>query len=155
MNHAQKGAWLGLIGGLISMIFIGILGYVLLKGFPSEKFWLVRVSAVAAVIFFFIVIFALPRKRRPNEPDADERDKQISLNAARICLLSLCLLIYISDVTIMFFSGLDGWIPASALPVIHFGVGYIAFTIYYAAVLILYGKDNQKSKEVPHESVEE
>lgn len=144
MNQAQKGAWLCLIGGIITVILIGMMSYVLLTGCTPEKVNLLchfTVPFIVAYTIFFL--YAIRKKRNPNEPDVDERDRQISLKAIRICLLSLCLLIYFSDAAIMLFTGLDGWIPSSALPVVHFGIGYLAFTVYYAAVLILYGKDNK------------
>ena len=152
MNRVQKYAWLGLIGGLISTIMIGIVGHLLFTGFPKTdtemifKFSVFPLLVILFLVFTFFLIFIYCRKQNQNEPEADERDKRISLNAARICLLSLCLLIYLSDAIILFVAGLDGWIPSSALPVIHFGVGYIAFTVYYAAMIILYGRNNKQTE---------
>ena len=143
MNLAQKNAWLGLIGSLVFIPLLGSLGHVLLTGFTSDKFWIVKCDAVlgVAVAVFYIVAMIIAiriHKKRTNEPEADERDRQISLHAIRICLISLCLLIYFSDAAIMLYTGLGGWIPSSVLPVIHFGMSYIALVVYYASILILY-----------------
>ena len=146
MNRAQKYAWLGLIGGFISTIMIGIIGYLLFSGFPKAdteiifKFSVVPLLVILFLAFILFFVFSYRKKQSPNEPETDERDKQISLKAIQICFASLCLLIYFSDAVILLVTSLDGWIPSCALPVIHFGVGFIAFTIYYATVIILYGK---------------
>jgi len=152
MNRAQKAAWLGLIGGFISIIMVGIIGYLLFIGFPKTdsniifKFFVIPLLLILFLVLIFFLIFSYRKKQSPNEPDVDERDKQISRNAAQVCLLSLCLLIYLSDMIILIVTGLDGWIPSCALPVIHFGVGFVAFTIYYVAMIILYGKDNKNTE---------
>jgi uncharacterized membrane protein len=143
MNRAQRGAWLGFFGGVFTIILLGMLGYAIKTGFQPQTVHFMRWIVVPYVGYAIYFVYAYNKKRYANEPEADERDRQISHTAARICLVSLCLLIYVSDVVILFVSGLEGQIYSVALPVIHFVAGYIALTIYYAAILVMYRKDNK------------
>jgi len=143
MNFAQKNAWFGLIGSLFSIPVIGSVGYVLWTGCTPNKLWISKYIAVLAVIFsvFFIVTNIIANrvhKKKTTEPETDERDRQINLHAIRVCLISLGLLIYFSDAAIMLYTGSEGWILSGVLPLIHFGIGFIVLTIYYASILILY-----------------
>jgi hypothetical protein len=155
MNLAQKNAWFGLIGSLVSIpMVLGTVGYALWTGFTSNKIWIFRyryiaVLAVAVSIFYIIALIIANRvhKKKTNEPETDERDRQIILHAIRVCLISLCLLIYFSDAAIMLYTGLGGWIPSSVLPLIHFGMGYIALVVYFVTIIILYGKNIKEVEE--------
>jgi amino acid transporter len=152
MNLAQKNAWFGLIGSLFSIPVFGPVGYALWTGFAPNKCWILKgISGLAAVfaIFFVVVNIIVIRvhKKRTNEPETDERDRQISLHAIRVCLISLCLLIYFSDAAIMLYTGSEGWILSSVLPLIHFGMGYIALTVYFATIIILQGKNIKEAEE--------
>jgi len=149
MNRAQKGAWLGFFAGVFMIILTGMLGYAASTGFRPETVRVICWSVVPLVIYAVYVVYAYSKKQNPTEPEADERDRQISRTAGRICLVSLCLLIYASDVVILFVTGLEGQLPSAALPVIHFAVGYIALTVYYAAMLIMYRNDNRSIQGDP------
>ena len=143
MNHAQKVAWMNLIGGVISIMLIGLLAYFLVSGPTLEKISLLRpamavLSGVMGLAFFVFFVFILRKKQSAVEPDADERDQLISKKAIQVAFVAICILMFFATALPMWIYGLDSSIPTAVLPLINLSVFLAALAIYNAAVLILY-----------------
>ena len=144
MNRAQKVTWMSLIGGLISVILFGLLPYYLLFGGPtSEKLSQLRIATdillgILGLVFIVFFGFVLRKKQSPAEPEADERDRQISKKAIQVAFVAVCLLMFFATVLPMWIYGLDSSIPTVALPLINMAVFLTTLAIYNATVLILY-----------------
>ena len=143
MNRAQKVAWMNMVGGLISVILLGLLGCFLLLGPTSAKLSLLRYAAIlfaCVMVLFFVIFFALVLRKKQSsmEPDADERDRLISKKAIQVAFVAVCLLMFFATVLPMWIYGLDSSIPTVALPLINMAVFTITLAIYNAAILILY-----------------
>jgi amino acid transporter len=143
MNRAQKIAWMNLIGGFISVSLMGLMAYYLLLGPTSEKLGQLRIAVgvllgvwgLASMVF---IVFFFRKKQSNAEPEADERDRQISKKAIQVAFVSICILMFFATALPMWLYGLDSSIPTVALPLINMAVFLAALTIYNAVVLILY-----------------
>ncbi len=143
MNRAQKLAWMNLIGGVISVMLLGLLPYYLLFGPTPEKLGQLRIAValliglwgLASIVF---IVFFFRKKQSPAEPETDERDQQISKKAIQVAFVAICLLMFFATALPMWLYGLDSSIPTVALPLINTAVFLTALTIYNAVVLILY-----------------
>ena len=145
MNRAQKNAWFGFLGALtISIIYVTT--FIVLFLTPGYLQFSCLAVCMWMVALFIAMVWMYHKKQSPSEPDCDERDSQISRWAVIVSFVGLCLLIYISDALLVLWTGFEGVVPTSILPVIHLGIGFVALTIYNAAIIILYGKDNKLSE---------
>jgi hypothetical protein len=138
MNRMQKMAWVGFFGSLTSSVLYAT-AFMLLLLSPAYRRVLCLILCPFLALLFAALVWSC-RKQSPAEPDYDERDSQISRRAVIISFAGLCFLIYISDAIVILWTGVGGSIPTSVLPVIHLGVGLLTATLYYAAMLVFYGK---------------
>ena len=139
MNRMQKMAWVGFLGCLtIGVLYATVFAVLFLA--PAHRQVLCFISCSIPVALFAAMVWAYRKKQSPAEPDCDERDSQISRRAIIVSFAGLCFLIYISDAVAILWTGVGGFIPTAILPVIHLGVGLLAVTIYYAAMIVFYGK---------------
>jgi len=144
MNRMQKIAWVNLIGCFLVAMQIGFLAYLMLT--PSKVKYLKAAAVLLPgilVLFIGYFCFILRKKQSPAEPDVDERDKLISIKAAQVALISLCILLYIATAIPILMFGIDGSLPLYMLPLINVSIFMIALTIYNATILILYGRGNK------------
>ncbi len=145
MNLTQKMAWIGFLGTLtISVIY----PTTFLISFLNPDY--LRFSCIAVCIavaaLFAALVWVYQKKQSPSEPDYDERDSQISHQAVIVSFVTLCLLIYISDALVILWTGFEGLVLTSILPIIHLGAGFFALTVFYAASIILYNKGNKMTE---------
>ena len=146
MNFAQKNAWFGLVAGVICVGLMGLFGYYLLLEPTTEKFQLLGqlVKVLSNIILLFCFLFSITILRKNQNapgPDIDERDRQISKKAVLVTFVATCILMFFAMTLPMWIYGLDSSIPVVALPLITAGVFSVGWTIYYATILILYGRD--------------
>jgi hypothetical protein len=139
MNRAQKNAWFGLGFSLVAdfliafMIFLSFTFLTLPRIFAGLSF----AGLTFGVLLFCSLLF---RRRQTNDIDADERDSQISSLAIKICFASVWPLLLLVSLWAVFLVGVAGPVPAILLIFIHVGVFVVAATVYFASILILYGK---------------
>lgn len=145
MNRMQKMAWVGFLGTLtISVTYPITFAFLFLK--PDYLRFACIVVCITAAALFAALVWAYRKKQSPSEPDYDERDRQISHQAVIVSFVTLSILIYISDALVIIWTGFDGTVLTSIFPIIHLGVGFFALTVYYAASIILYSKDNKQTE---------
>ena len=138
MNRMQKMAWVGFLGTLMFSVHFALTftSVFLLPAYRRMLLFILFPVLVALVVGYIWCY----RKQSRAEPDCDERDRQISRRAVIISFVGLCLLIYISDAVMLIWTGTGRHILTAMLPVIHFWLGLLALTLYYAAMLVLYRK---------------
>lgn len=142
MNRTQKMAWFGFLGALtISIIYVTT--FIILFLTPGYLQFSCLAVCIILMALFVGMVWVYRKKQSPSEPDCDERDSQISRQAVVASFASLCLLIYISDALVILWTGFEGVVPTSILPAIHLELGFLALALYYATMIILYGKDNK------------
>ena len=138
MNRMQKAAWVGFLWSLLFSIHFATASIAIFL-FPAYR-------RILFLILFPILVFLIAalvwsrRKQSPADPECDERDSQISRRAGMAALISLSFLIYVSDALMLIWTGTAGNILTALLPVIHFWIGLLTLSFYYAAMLVLYGK---------------
>ena len=141
MNRTQKNAWFGLGFSAIGDLIIAIMIVMSLSNkFVTLPF--IFGTTGFAILAFGILLFCslLFRRRRTGDIDADERDRVISTLAINICFCSVWPLLLLVSLFAVFLVGVAGPIPAILLIFIHVGVFVVSATVYFASILILYGK---------------
>ncbi len=138
MNRMQKMAWVGFFGCLTFSVLYAA-AFVLLFLAPAYRRVLCLILCPLLAVLFVALVWSC-RKQRPAEPDCDERDSQISRRAVITSFVGLCFLIYISDAVAILWTGVGGFVPTAMLPAIHLGFGLLTVTLYYAAMIVFYGK---------------
>lgn len=145
MNRAQKAAWFGFLWCLaISVLFTMVFAALFLSQAYLRVLW--AIHCVFFPVFLVTFVWVYRKKQTPPELDYDERDSLISRRAVSISFVGFCLLIYISDALLMLWESIKGTVPTATLPVIHLEVGIITVAIYYAAMIVLYGKGNKTTE---------
>lgn len=140
MNRTQKTAWLNLSGFLANVTIFGylLITILALKRLPNRLVILILLLLFGVPLAWGI--FALRRKQSPAEPEADERDKTIMRNAVLASFFSTWLFLAVATLIPAFTLGQEGSLPVFLLPFIHFGVFCMAALVYFAAVLVQYGR---------------
>lgn len=149
MNHAEKTAWMNLVGGFISTMLMAFLAYFLISGPTYTKVSILRtaVSILTGIMFLYFVVFfafVLRKKQSTAEPKTDERDRHISKRAIQIAFVVICILMFLATALPMWIYGLDSSIPTAVLPLINLSVFLATLTVYNAVVLILYRMEGER-----------
>ena len=141
MNRTQKEAVFCLVSGLLTlpMFAYGFYKLFILKetSIDLERFLLLSVFILVVGIQLALLVWTFKRQS-PREPEADERDKQITRKAAMVSLVSACIVLPVVSVIPRLIVGDNGCVPAWSLPFIIFGALLIPGTIYQIAVLAQY-----------------
>ena len=145
MNKIQKSALFGLVGALFFIILCVCLGVnmFVMQKMPSKSF----VWAVAAFcIFGGVGLLWVLRKRRPAQVDSDERDRFIEKRAVLVSFISVWVLLAAETIIPRFIVGLDGSIPVWMLAIMNVAILFGTMVVYFAAVLIQYGRTPKGEK---------
>jgi len=140
MNRTQKSALFNLSGLVMDLAILGYLFLTILvfQSLPNR-------SAATVLFLLFGVqcgwgIFLLRKKQSPVEPEADERDKVIMRNAVLVSFISTWLLLAVATLIPALLLGEAGAVPVYILTFMNFGVFLGTGLVYFAAVLVQYGR---------------
>ncbi len=140
MNKTQKGAWCNIAA--ITLVFASASYLAAQIGIrhttPSRT--VCSITFCGFILVTGISFYFLRKKQSPNEPDSDERDKQIKQKAWIAALISVPLIFLAASVAPQFLVGLNGYVPAWSLPIVTVLLFYIVLLVYSIAVLIQYGR---------------
>ena len=144
MNKTQKGAWFGLVAGLLCFAMLGhvFVEIFIWKRLPEGFFGLLAYCLLLGGAFVF-----LRKKQSPAEVDSDERDNLIKRRAVIASFVSVWILLAGVTVIPRFVVGIKGSIPVWLLAFINLGVLLGALLVYSVAILVQYGrggKDGEK-----------
>ena len=109
--------------------------FVTKKPYESSSGWILSLIIVAIIIPLLIWVL---KRQNPKEPEADERDKQITNRAAMAAFISAWIILPIVSVIPQFVFGNNCCIPAWSFPLIGMGVLAIVSIVYSATVLVQY-----------------
>lgn len=140
MNRTQKGALFNLSGFVVNVI---LLGYILLTILVFQRLpnrWALLVLLLLVGVYFGAWGFVLRGKQSPAEPEADERDKAIMKNGVLVSFIAVWLFLAAATVVPTLVLGAAGSVPVYVLTFVNFGVFLAAGLVYFAAVLIQYGR---------------
>lgn len=148
MNISQKNALSALVFLFVTNIIFAYVFFRLfvLKKAPESFAGRFLPLAILILISGTLLVWTLKRQS-PKEVKADERDKLIDHRAATAFLASSLIVIPAVSVIPRLVLGDNGCIPAWSLPLINYGAIVILAMIYFAAVLVQYGrggKDDEK-----------
>jgi hypothetical protein len=101
--------------------------------------------AILILISGTLLVWTLKRQS-PKEVASDERDKLIDYKAGFVAFISALFVFPIAGAIPRLVLGNDGCIPAWSLPLINFGAFIILTMIYFAAILIQYGRGPKGNK---------
>jgi hypothetical protein len=143
MNKTQKGAWFNIAGTIVVFALAFYATFQITIHKPSNNGSPERILPYVFIIFFLLYIITgiifLRKKQSPNEPESDERDKQIKQRAWIAALISTWVIFLAASVVPQFFVGLDGSIPVWLLPIVTVSLFYPVLFVYAVAILIQYG----------------
>ena len=138
MNRMQKMAWVGLAGFLISDMLLALYFIVMFIPRPHP----VRGILGFGLTFIFLGGFAilLWKFRTPQslmEPERDERDLTINRRAITVGFVTLCILLLVSSVGILW-AGSGEQMPTSVFPLVQLSIFMTAMTVYFLSAVLLY-----------------
>jgi hypothetical protein len=137
MNLAQKNAWVGLTGFLISDLLFTL--YFIIMFIPRPHPLRGILGFGLTLLFLVGLAILLWKFRNPqslSEPDCDERDLTINRKAVMAGFVTLCILLLVSSVGVL--AGFGEQIPTSVFPLIQLGLFMTAMTVYFLSAVLLY-----------------
>lgn len=138
MNLTEKSAWYN----IAAVIFGNLVVFYLIFQLGMRKMPPPRIAAyiipLSAVILVSIILLSLRKKQSPNEPDSDERDKQIYHRAVLVAFFSAIPIFLLASAAPPLFVGIDGYVPVWSLPLVTLFLFSVVLIIYSVAILFQY-----------------
>ncbi len=146
MNMTQKNAWHNIAAVVFGNVIISYLIFQLgIRKTPPPRI-VAYILPLSAVILFGFILLSIRKKQSPNEPDSDERDKQIFHRAILVAFFSAIPMFLLASAAPSFFVGNDGYVPVWSLPLVTFFLFTVILIIYSVAILIQYAKGGKGEK---------
>lgn len=146
MNLTQKSAWYNIaaVGFGNAAVSYVIFQLGIRKMAPPRI--AVYILLLSCVLLVSIILLSLRKKQSPNEPDSDERDKQIYHRAILVAFFSAIPLFLLASAAPPLFVGIDGYVPVWSLPLVTLFLFSVVLIIYSVAILVQYGRGGKTNE---------
>lgn len=146
MNLTQKSAWYNIAAVIFGNVVVSYVIFQLgIRKIPPPRI-AVYILPLSAVILISIILLSLRKKQSPNEPDSDERDKQIYHRAILVAFFSAIPFFLFVSAAPSFFVGIDGYVSVWSLPLVTLFLFSVILTIYSVAILVQYTRGGKGEK---------